>query len=321
MPTHMKAIVYEKYGAPEVLKFKQIPVPQPRSGEVLIRVKATAVNAADWRLRKADPFMVRLFFGLLRPKQPVLGMAFSGVVADVGPGVSEYKPGDEVFGLDDMGLGCNAEYKCMPSQGPMSMKPQSLSHEETAVLPFGLHTAYHFFKKASINNGNRILIYGASGSVGTAAVQLAKYYGAHVTAVCSTVNIEMVKQLGADTVIDYTQQDIASWPNNFDIVMETVNKIPLKLIAAKVKKGGILIPVAGMIKEGLQSAWLARTAGIKILTGAASTSATDMVFFKELAENGSIKPVIDRSYMLEQLVEAHQYVEQGHKKGNVSIIV
>jgi NADPH:quinone reductase-like Zn-dependent oxidoreductase len=318
----MKAIIYEKYGAPDVLRLADIPKPQPKAGEVLVRVRATAVNSADWRLRKADPFLVRLMFGLFAPRIKVLGGVFSGVVEAVGPGATRFQAGDEVFGLSPTTiLAGYAEYLALPETVALAIKPQNLSHEEAACLPFGGHTALHFLKKADLHAGQRVLIYGASGSVGVAAVQLAKHYGASVTAVCGPSNVAMVKALGADEVMDYTQTDLTTIKERFDLVIETVNKAPVAQVAALLKPGGALVLGAAMLKAIFQGLWLSFTQKIKLLAGEAQATPEDITFLKTLAEAGKLKPAIDRTYPLEQMQEAHAYVERGHKKGNVAITI
>lgn len=315
----MKAVVYTEYGSPDVLKLNDVEKPEPKDNEVLIKIKTTAVNSGDWRLRKADPFMVRLFFGLFKPKKNILGVVLSGVVEKTGKDVTRYKTGDQVYGLSDKLMGAYAEYICLPETSALALMPDNLSFEEAAAIPFGAHTALHFLRKADIKNGQSIVVYGASGAVGTAAVQLAKYYGAVVTAVCSTANDEMVKSLGADKVIDYTKTDITHTNETFDIIFETVNKVPVSEIKKLLKKNGTLILGSAMIKEMLQGALISLFGNAKVLMGEASVTADDMNFMKDLTASGKLKPVIDRTYLLEQIVEAHTYVEAGHKKGNVVI--
>jgi NADPH:quinone reductase-like Zn-dependent oxidoreductase len=316
----MKAIIYTKYGSPSVLTLAEIEKPTPLGTEILVRIKATSVNSADIRLRKPDPFLVRLVFGFFKPKLPILGIVLSGVVEAVGQEVTKYKVGDEVFGLTDtMKIGTYAEYKCVSQDSAITIKPTNITFQEAAAIPFGAHTALHYLKKANLKAGQKILIYGASGSVGTNAVQLAKYYGAEVTAVCSTANLEMVKKLGADKVVDYTKQDLSTIDEVFDVVYETVNKVEVGKIAKLVKKEGILMLGDALIKEMLQGAWIAKRSNIKLIAGVAEVTAKDMDFIKELVESGKLKPVIDKTYKLEQMVEAHEYVEKGHKRGNVVV--
>lgn len=313
----MKAVIYKKYGPPSVLQLTELDTPTPRKGQLLIQVKATAVNSADVRLRKADPFLVRLAFGLFKPQKQVLGMAFSGVVQQLGEGVTSYQVGDEVFGLSEKELGTYAEYLCLPEIAEIAVKPSTLSHEQAAVIPFGGHTALHFFKQVAIKPGQKVLIYGASGAVGTAAVMLAKHYGAEVTGVCSTANCDMVAELGADHVIDRTKTDLNSIADKYDVVMETVGKVPLKELEKLTKDTGSIILVAGMI-EAMFGAMFSKR---KVLVGSAEATADDIAFLADLVTNGEFKPVIDRKYGLDEIVGAHTYVDKGHKKGNVAIVI
>lgn len=315
----MKAVVYTEYGPPDVLKLKEVEKPEPKDNEVLIKIISTAVNSGDWRLRKADPFMARFFVGLFKPKKNILGVVLAGKVEKSGKDVTRYKPGDKVFGLSDRLMGTYAEYICLPETSALALMPDNISFGEAAVIPFGGHTALHFLRKANIKNRQSILVYGASGAVGTAVVQFAKYYGAAVTAVCSNANVELVKSLGADRVIDYTKTDVTTIDETFDIIFETVNKIPVSEIKKLLKKNGTLILGSAMIKEMLQGALISFSGNAKVLMGEASATSDDMSFMKELVNNGKLKPVIDRTYNLEQIAEAHAYVEGGHKRGNVVI--
>jgi NADPH:quinone reductase-like Zn-dependent oxidoreductase len=315
----MKAIIYTKYGPPNVLRLTEVEKPQPKEIEVLIKINATAVNSADWRLRKADPFMVRFFFGLFKPKKNILGVVLSGVIEKIGKDVTSYSAGDQVFGLSDMSLGTYAEYICLPETSALAIKPNNKSFEEAAAIPFGGHTALHFLRKANIKSGLSVLVYGASGAVGTAAVQLAKYYGAKVTAVCSSANVEMVTMLGADKVIDYTKTDISQVEETFDIIFETVNKAPISKLKKILKKNGTLVLGSAMLKEMFQGSLISLFGNIKVLLGEAKVTAKDMSFLKELAASGKLKPVIDKIYPLDKIADAHTYAEMGHKKGNVVI--
>lgn len=315
----MKAIVYEQYGPPEVLHLKEVEKPTPKDNEILVRIIATAVNIADVRLRKADPWAVRLFFGLTKPKKSILGGVFSGEIVEIGKSVAQFKVGDKIFGSTGMNFGAYAEYICLPEDGIFSIKPDKISHEQAATIPFGGTTALHFLKKANIKPGQKVLIYGASGAVGTAAVQLAKYFGAEVTGVCSTSNIEMLKSIGADKVIDYTKEDFTKTGEKYDVIFETVNKLSFSNSIKSLKKQGTLILSASAFSGMLQGLWSSITSGRKVITGLISQKGADIIFLKELIEKGRYKAVVDRSYPLEQMVEAHRYVEQGHKKGNVSI--
>ena len=316
----MKAIVYEQYGPPEVLQLKEVEKPSPKDHEILVRIRATAVNSGDWRLRKPDPFAVRLFFGLMKPRINILGTVFSGDVEGIGKDVKLFKIGDQVFGHTDMRLGAYAEYKCLPESGTVALKPNNLNHAEAAVIPFGGVTALHFIKKASLKPGQKVLVYGASGAVGTAAVQLAKHFGTTVTAVCSTANTDLMKSLGADQVIDYTKEDFTK-NATYDVIFDTVNKIPVSSALRSLAKNGLLISSAAGAAEMLQGFWTSMTSSKKVLTGVISHTAEDIHFLKSLIESGKLKPVIDKTYPLKRMAEAHAYVEKGHKKGNVAIAV
>jgi NADPH:quinone reductase-like Zn-dependent oxidoreductase len=315
----MKAAVYTQYGQPAVLRVKEVEKPIPGNNEILIRVMATAVNSGDVRLRKADPFAVRFIFGLLKPKINILGTVFSGEVEMVGKDVTNFKIGDAVFGHTDMRFGAYAEYKSMPENGSLALKPAGITHAQAAAIPFGGVTAWHFIKKANIKPGQKVLIAGASGAVGTAAVQLAKSLGAEVTAVCSTANIALVKSIGANKVIDYTKEDFTKNGEIYDVIFDTVKTIHVSRSLKSLNKNGVMILSAAGMSEMLQGLWVSKTSSKKVLTGVISHTAADIIFLKELMEAGKLKPVIDRAYPLEQIAEAHAYVERGHKKGNLII--
>lgn len=317
----MKAAVYTQYGTPDVVQLKEVDKPMPKEHEVLVRIKATAVNSGDVRMRKADPFAVRFIFGFFTPRIPVLGAVFSGEVESVGKQVKAFKPGDQVFGHTDMRFGAHAEYICVAESGSVTLKPATLSHAEAATIPFGAVTALHFLKKAAIKPNQKVLIVGASGAVGSAAVQLARYYGARVTAVCSTGNRELVKSLGAERIIDYTKEDFTQQAETYDVIFDTVNSIAVpKALQVLNDKGTLILSAAGM-KEMLQGAWYGAVKGRSILNGVIGHSATELQLLKELVDSGKYKPVVDRTYPLAQIAAAHAYVEQGHKKGNVAIAV
>ena len=317
----MKAAAYYQYGSPEVLQIKQVENPRPQQNEILVNIKATAVNSGDVRLRKADPFAVRFIFGLLKPKNPILGTVYSGVVERVGEGVKNFNVGDLVFGHTDMRFGAYAEYISVPENGSIAPKPTSLSHIEAATIPFGAVTALHFIKLAKIKPGQKVLVVGATGAVGSAAVQLAKSFGAEVTGVCSTSNMAMVQSIGADKVIDYTKEDFTKNGVTYDVIFDAVKTISVSRSLKTLQKNGIMILSAAGPSEMLQGIWVSMISQKKVLTGVISHSATDLLFLKGLVESNQYKPVIDRTYALEQIAEAHAYVDQGHKKGNVAIAI
>ena len=318
----MKAVVYEKYGPPEVLKLKEVEKPVPGNNEVLVKVHATVVTTGDIRIRKADPFMARTFNDLLKPKRKILGMNFAGEIAGVGRTAKMFKEGDKVFGSTVFEFGTYAEYVCISENGVITDMPSNLTYEEAAAVPFGALTSHHFLRKGNIKPGDKILIYGASGSLGTAAVQLAKYFGAEVTGVCSTANLELVKSLGADKVIDYTKEDFSEINQSYDIIYDTVGKSNFGSVINKLIRNGIFldavhIPPLSILKD----LWVSITSSKKIIGGTSIERKEDLEFLKDLIEKGKFKPVIDRSYTLEQMSEAHKYVEQGHKRGNVVVLI
>lgn len=318
----MKAIVYEKYGGPEVLQLKEVETPAPKHNEVLVRVYATSVTSGDVRLRKADPFAVRFIFGLFRPKQSILGVVLAGEIEQAGKDVMQFKEGEQVYGTTGMQFGAYAEYVCLPANAALALKPAKLTYKEAASIPFGATTALYFLRKANIKRGQKVMIYGASGAVGTAAVQLAKYFGADVTAVCSTANIAMVKSLGADNVIDYTKRDFSKSQNRYDIIFDAVGKSHFSSCVQSLHKNGSYLRVVHMSLSAIVCGlWVSMTSRKKVMGGGITETADDLIFLNHLIEGGDLKPVIDRTYPFDQMAEAHQYVEMGHKKGNVVITV
>jgi len=325
----MKAVVFEKYGPPEVLQLKEIEKPIPKENEVLIKIHATSVTAADWRMRKPDPFLARMMNGLFGPKKfNILGIELAGVVEAVGEEVTKFKPGDEVFGSTGFGFGAYAEYVCIPEDarssddGGITHKPTNLTFEESAVIPVGADTALFFLRtQGNVQPGQKVLIYGASSSVGSYGVQLAKYFGAEVTAVCSASNHDWVKELGADKLIDYRTEDFTQNEVTYDAIFDAVGKLSLRGSMKALKEGGVFLDAVHMMRRSVQAKFAPKKGNKRILGGTATGSLDNLVLFRELIESGHLKPVIDRTYPLEDIVEATRYVETGRKKGNVVITV
>jgi NADPH:quinone reductase-like Zn-dependent oxidoreductase len=324
----VKAAVFTRYGPPDVLEIKDVEKPVPRDNEVLVRVHAATVCAADWRMRKADPFMVRFMNGLYRPRKfNVLGAEFAGMVETVGKAVTRFKEGDEVFGAPGFKFGAHAEYICLPEDGLLAMKPVNMTFEEAAAVLFGGFSALHFLRKAGIRAGQKVLVYGASGSVGVFAVQLAKHFGASVTGVCSTANLDLVKSLGADEVVDYTREDFSSAGPVYDIVFDTVGKSGFSRSLKSLKRGGPYVLVGGSGSPGsllelvVRGIWASVTGTAKVISGVARATAEDLAFLKELIEAGKLRTVIDKRYPLAEIAEAHRHAEAGHKKGHVVIVL
>lgn len=316
----MKAMVYTKFGPPEVLHLQEVEKPTNKGNEVLIKIIATTVVKEDPDMRASPGFN-----GFLKPRHPILGQELAGEVEAVGKNVTRFRPGDQVFGMDM--FGSYAEYKCMPENGALVIKPANISYEEAASIPNGALTALPFLRdKASIREGQTVLIYGASGSVGSAAIQLARYFGANVTGVCSTANLEWVKSLGADQVIDYTRESFTENGKTYDIIFDTVGKWSFSACKRSLTDEGIYLATVPTLAMMLQALWPAKSGNKKVKFVAAglrssSEKIKDLVFLTELIKTGKIKPVIDRIYKLEQIAEAHRYVERGHKKGNVVVTV
>ena len=302
----MKAIVATKFGGPEVLQLREVQKPAPKANEILIKVHATTVSAGDSRMRSLNvpPLFwlpARITLGFTKPKHPIYGMELAGEVETVGKDVTRFQPGDQVFASTLTENFCaHAEYKCLPEKAMVAIKPANMSYEEAAAVPIAATTALRLLRKGNLERGQKVLIYGASGSVGTYAVQLAKYFGAEVTGVCSTPNLGMVKALGADQVIDYTKEDFASAAERYDVIFDTVGKFPKSQYARILAPNGTYVSIARLSTK---------------------ESRDNLLFIKERIEAGEIKAVIGRCYPLEQMVEAHRYVDTGHKQGNVLITV
>jgi NADPH:quinone reductase-like Zn-dependent oxidoreductase len=322
----MKAIVYEQYGVPGVLQIKEIEKPTPKHNEVLIQIQATTVTSGDCRVRSLNVpagfgLMMRLIFGFSKPKQPVLGTELAGVVVEVGREVSKFKVGDHVFGFSDMKMGCYAEYKCMAEDAALVLKPANVSVDEAAAISFGGTTALDFLRRAKLQRGEKILINGASGGVGTAAMQLAKHFGAEVTAVCSSANVELVIAMGANHVIDYTKQDFTKNGKRYDVIVDAVGTAPFSRSKVSLNEGGRLLMVIADLADMLSASLVSMFGNKKNIAGPVSVRAEDLQFLAALAAVREFKPLIDRRYPFEQIADAHRYVDTGRKRGNVVINV
>jgi len=313
----MRAVVHDRYGPPDVLQLQEVERPVPTDDEVLVKIHATTVNRTDCGMRSASPFIVRFFTGLRRPTRRILGMELAGEVEAVGAAVTEFAVGDQVFGVK--GSGAHAEFACVRESGPVAHKPTGMTFEEAAAVCDGASLALAGLRKADLLKGRSILIYGASGSVGTAAVQLAKYFGADVTAVCGTKNLELVRSLGADEVIDYTQEDFTKNGKMYDVIFDAVGKHSFRRCRRSLKPGATYIETdLGYLWHVPLLVLLTRRIGDKkVKIGITRYTKADVLFLKELIETGRYRAVIDRSYPLEQVVEATRYVETGQKTGNV----
>jgi NADPH:quinone reductase-like Zn-dependent oxidoreductase len=322
----MKAVVYHKYGSPDVLQIQDVRKPTPKDNEILVKIYATTVTAADFRSRSftvplAYWLPARITLGFTKPKRPILGAELAGEIETVGKEVKRFKKGDQVFAATLISLGAYAEYKCLPEDAAIAIKPSNITYEEAAALPIGARTALHYLRKANVHKGQKVLVYGASGSVGTYAVQLAKYFGAEVTGVCSSAHVEAVKGLGADKVIDYTKEDFSSNGEIYDVIFEAVDKSSFSACIRALKKNGIYLNIVTPLPS-LRMLWTKMTTSKKLMLGEnVPEQAEYLISIKDLVEAGQLKPVIDRVYPMEQIVEAHRYVDKGHKKGNVVITV
>ncbi len=320
----MKAIVWTKYGPPDVLQLKEVEKPNPKDKEVLIKVKAATVTAGDCELRRFDItimlwLFVRIMFGIRKPRIKTLGQELAGEIESVGKNVTQFKIGDPVFAATEMRLGAYAEYKCLPGRYPIAIKPSNMSYEEAATIPTGGLNALHFLRKGNIRSGKKVLINGAGGSIGTYALQIAKTYGTHVTCVDSSRKLDMLSSLGSDQVIDYTLEDFTTNGETYDIIIDVVGKCSFSKTVRSLSKNGRYILGNPNLTGRVRGLWVSMTTGKKVISELASYRVEDLVYLKELIEAGKVKSVIDRTYPLEQLAQAHRYVEEGQKKGNVAI--
>ena len=322
----MKAIVYTKYGPPDVLQLIEVEKPTPKDNEILVKVYATTVTLYDcWMRSSTSPpgfgLLMRIAIGIRKPKQPILGTELAGIIDAAGKDVKLFRKGDQVFGYLGMSLGAYVEYKCLPEDGVLAIKPINMTYEEAVAVQQGALTALFFLRKGNIQRGQKVLIFGASGGVGSFAVQLAKYFGAEVTGVCSTPKLELVKSLGADKVIDYTKEDFTKSGEIYDIILDTIGKSSVSRSERSLKKEGFyLFTTFGLLKL-LQILWLQMTSSKKAFYGTLEERTADLIFLKGLIEAGKLNSPIDRHYPLEQAAEAHRYVETGQKKGQVVITV
>lgn len=319
----MKAIITTKYGSPDVLRLREVDKPIPKDHEILIKIHATVVTPADCAFRKADPFMTRLFSGLTKPNC-IPGFELAGEIEEVGSGVTLFKKGDQVFGTSGTGFGAHAEYKCLPETGVVITKPANLTYTDAVAICDGGLTSLSFLRDiGKIQRGQQVLINGASGAVGAYGVQLAKYYGAEVTGVCSSVNVNLVKSLGADHVIDYTRTDFTANGDTYDIIYDAVGKSSFARCLSSLKQNGSYLSSVPSLTILLQMLWTSRIGSKRAYFAATGLKQKkeNLTFLKELAEAGKLRSVIDKRYALEQIAEAHRYVDTGHKKGNVVITV
>jgi NADPH:quinone reductase-like Zn-dependent oxidoreductase len=328
----MKAVVYTEYGPPDVLQLKEVEKPAPKDNEILIRIHATSVNTGDLWARNfreitphkfTMPFLVwlpaRIYFGFTKPKRNILGNEFAGEIEAIGKDVTLFKKGDQVFGYRGQSMGANAEYLCMRENELVAIKPANMTYEEAAAVPGGGITALNLLRKVHIQRGQKVLINGASGSIGSAAVQFAKYFGAEVTGVCSTPRLEFVKALGADKVIDYTREDFTKNGETYDLIFDILGKSSFSSCKNSLKQNGIYLLASFKSKQLYQMLWTSTTHGKKVICALSFENPKDLIFIKELVEAGKIKSIIDRCYPLEQTAEAHRYVEKGYKTGSVII--
>jgi NADPH:quinone reductase-like Zn-dependent oxidoreductase len=323
----MKAIIWTKYGSPDGLHLKEVDKPVPKDNEVLIRIYATTVTAGDCEIRSLKVhtsmwLVMRIWMGIINPRNKILGTELAGKIEAIGQNVKLFKESDQVYGSSGVSFGTNAEYICLPEKGELAVKPVNMTYEEAATVPFGGRDALYFLRKGNIQSGQKLLILGAGGTIGTYAVQLAKYFGAEVTAVDNNAKLDMLLSIGADHVIDYTQEDFTKNGETYDIIFDVVGKISFLRSKKSLKETGFYLLANPGLSQMVQGRWISMTSSNKVIFGATSSEGTGHLFLlKKLIEEGKIKTVIDRSYPLERIAEAHRYVETGQKAGNVVITV
>lgn len=319
--TNMRAAVYDRYGPPGVVTVREVPRPKPGPGEVLVRVAASTVCAADWRFRRASPSLIRLVAGLVRPKQPILGQEFSGTITRTGAGVTRFAPGDQVFGNTDFALGAHAEYLVMRADGALALKPANLPLTDSAALSFGGLTALTALRRANIAPGDSVVVYGASGSVGVCTVQIAKARGARVTAVTSAANADLLRSLGADDIIDYARTDFAAAGRVHDAVIDTVGKAGAARSLRALKRGGVFVQIGPDVLGLPREAWARLTGAARVVRFIAQADSAGMEELRALAESGHLRPVIERRFALDDIAAAHALAESGRKKGHALVVI
>jgi NADPH2:quinone reductase len=318
----MRAVVYSRFGPPDVLRLTEAPIPTPKHDEVLIRIHATTVTSAETAMRQGRPLWGRVIIGFTRPRRSMrtLGIELSGEVAAVGRDVTRFRAGDQVYGFAGFSIGANADYLCLPAKASLAIKPANTTFAQAAAAVDGATTSLYFLRdKAHVQPGQRVLVIGASGSIGTYAVQLAKHFGAHVTGVCSTRNIALVTELGADAVVDYTREDFTQGAQRYDIVFDTVGKSSFRACRKVLAPGGCYVPTTGPVSIYLSALWTALRPGPKVKVGMSVEKNEALVFLRDLIESDKLRIIIDRVYPLDEIVEAHRYVDQGRKRGNVVV--
>ena len=330
----MKAIIYTEYGSPDVLHLAEVEKPAPQDNEILIRIHAVSINVGDiWarNFKEISPrkfsmplplwLPARMYFGFTKPRINILGSEFAGEIDSIGKDVKRFRKGDQVFGYRGQSMGANAEYLCVPENSLVAIKPSNMTYEEAAAVPYGALTALDLLRKVNIQPGQKVLINGASGGIGSAAVQLAKYYGAEVTGVCGTPRLEFVKSLGADKVIDYTREDFTKNGETYDFIFDILGKSSFAQCKNSLNQNGCYLLASFKMKQVFQMLWTSITGGKKVICALSGEKIEDLLFVKELVETGKIKSIIDRRYPLEQAAEAHRYIEAGYKKGSLILTV
>lgn len=317
----MKAIICTKYGTPDVLKMEDVKKPIPTDNQILIKIHATSVTAGDVRIRQADPFIIRLIFGLKKPRKSILGIMIAGEIEAIGKSVTKFNVGDQIYGSLGMGFGAHAEYATVKEDAVLALKPSNLTYEQAAAIPFGATSSMHFLRLANIKENQNVLIYGASGSLGTTAIQLAKIKGATVTAVCSAKNFDLVKSLGADFVIDYTKEDFTETELKYDVIFETVGKSSFSKNLSALNKNGYLLMASANLLTMLRGLFASLFSSKTVKSGVANETLDDLNYFNTLIEKNLFKPVIDQTYPFDQFKAAHAHVDTGHKKGDVILSI